>query len=121
MDSTEPSRSEIWLVSLGASRPGEPGKTRPAVIVSVDALLTGADEELVVVIPLSSSAGVTPLRPVVTPGDGVDQTSVAVCRAVRAVARRRLIRRIGTVPRETMAEVEHSLGLILGIEPAGAS
>lgn len=121
MGSTEPSRSEVWLVSLGAARPGEPGKSRPAVVVSVDDLLTGADEDLVIVVPLSSSAGVTPLRPVVTPGDGVDQTSVAVCRAVRAVARRRLVRSIGAVPRVTMREIERSLALILGIASTGAS
>ncbi|MBK5233359.1 MAG: type II toxin-antitoxin system PemK/MazF family toxin [Thermoleophilia bacterium] len=116
MDSTEPSRGEIWLTSLGASRPGEPGKNRPAVILSVDDLFTGSDEDLVVVVPLSSSAAVTPLRPVVTPDEGVEEQSVAVCRAVRAVARRRLIRRIGVTGRGTIGEIEHSLTLILGLD-----
>ncbi|TXB91664.1 type II toxin-antitoxin system PemK/MazF family toxin, partial [Mycobacterium tuberculosis] len=35
----EPRRGDLWLVSLGAARAGEPGKHRPAVVVSVDELL----------------------------------------------------------------------------------
>ncbi|WP_041730646.1 type II toxin-antitoxin system PemK/MazF family toxin [Conexibacter woesei] len=30
----EPRRGEIWLVSLGAARRGEPEKNRPAIVVS---------------------------------------------------------------------------------------
>lgn len=113
--STEPVRGEIWMVALGASRPGEPGKTRPATVVSVDDLVTGSDADLVVIIPLSSSANPSPLRPVITPDQGVEETSVAVCVAVRAVSRRRLVDRIGQTDRETLEEIERSLALILGL------
>lgn len=41
MESTEPRRGEIWLVSLGAARAGEPGKNRPAIVISVDEILAG--------------------------------------------------------------------------------
>jgi mRNA interferase MazF len=40
MVSTEPQRGEIWLTSLGAARKGEPGKNRPAIVVSVDEMST---------------------------------------------------------------------------------
>ena len=116
MASTEPVRGEIWLASLGASRPGEPGKNRPAVIVSVDELTTGSSEDLFVVVPLSSSTPATLLRPVVTRDQGVNEQSVAVCRAVRSIARRRLIRRIGNADRGTLGEIENSLALILGLD-----
>ena len=37
-----PHRGDIWLVALGAGRAGVPGKTAPAIVVSVDELSTGA-------------------------------------------------------------------------------
>jgi hypothetical protein len=36
-------------------RAGEPGKHRLAVVVSVDEILAGVDDEVVVVVPVSSS------------------------------------------------------------------
>jgi len=114
--SNRPSRGEIWLASFGAAREGEPGKNRPAVILSIDDLSTGSGRDLVVVVPLSSSATPTPLTPIVSTGEGVDAQSVAVCRAVRSIARRRLIKKVGTARRDTLRGIEHSLGLILGLE-----
>ena len=116
--SPEPRRGDLWLVALGAARAGEPGKHRPAVIVSVDDILTGIDDELVVVVPVSSSRSGTPLRPDVSPAEGVDTPSVAVCRSVRAVARTRLLERLGTLTPDTMRQVERALALILGIREA---
>lgn len=116
--SPEPRRGDLWLVALGAARAGEPGKHRPAVIVSVDDILTGIDDELVVVVPVSSSRSGTPLRPDVSRAEGVDTASVAVCRSVRAVARTRLLERLGTLTPDTMRQVERALALILGIREA---
>lgn len=118
MASTEPRRGEIWLTSLGAARKGEPGKNRPVIVVSVDEIATGLEDELIVVVPLSSSRAVSPLRPQVSPHEGVERDSVAVCRGVRAVARRRLHRRLGEAKLDTLHEVERALGMILGIEAA---
>ncbi|MEY8016715.1 type II toxin-antitoxin system PemK/MazF family toxin [Mycobacterium servetii] len=112
----EPRRGDVWLVALGAARASEPGKHRPAVIVSVDEILAGVDDELVVVVPVSSSRSSTPLRPTVSPDEGVDSPSVAVCRSVRAVARTRLLEKLGTLAPVTMREVERALAMILGVE-----
>jgi mRNA interferase MazF len=121
MASTEvPSRGEIWLVSLGGARKGEPGKNRPAIVVSVDALLAGTDDELLVVVPLSSSRAPSKLRPEVTPEEGADASSAAICRGVRAVARSRFLRRLGATKPETIAAVESSLTTVLGLAPPGA-
>lgn len=113
--SVEPRRGELWLVALGAGRAGEPGEHRPAVIVSVAELLAGVDDELVVVIPVSSSLAGNPLRPAVSPAEGVDTASVAVCRSIRAVARTRLVQRLGALRPDTMDQVERALTLILGM------
>jgi mRNA interferase MazF len=115
MTSPEPHRGEVWLVSLGAARKGEPGKNRPAVVVSVDQILAGVEDELLVVVPLSSSRAPSPLRPRVSTEEGVDTESLAICRGVRAVTRSRLLRRLGKVKPETLGEVERGLARILGI------
>jgi mRNA interferase MazF len=111
----EPRRGDLWLVALGAARAGEPGKHRPAVVVSVDEILAGVDDELVVVVPVSSSLTAHRLRPYVSPHEGVDTKSVAVCRSIRAVAGTRLIERLGTLDPDTLRQVERALALILGI------
>jgi mRNA interferase MazF len=112
---SEPHRGEIWLVALGAGRAGEPGKHRPAVIVSVDDILTGVNDELIVVIPVSSSLVHNPLRPHISIAEGVETESVAVCRSIRAVSRSRLLRHLGTLTPDTMAEIERAVALIVGI------
>lgn len=111
-----PRRREVWLVALGAGRAGEPGKTRPAVVVSDDELSTGAPGELIVVIPLSSSLAPSSLRVDMPPIAGIDRPSRAVCRAVRAVVSSRFVRRIGKVDQTTMEQIETALGLILVLD-----
>ena len=116
-----PRRREVWLVALGAGRAGEPGKTRPAVVVSDDELSTGAPGELIVVVPLSSSLAPSALRVDVAPIAGIDRPSRAVCRAVRAVVSSRFVRRIGDVDQMTMEQIETALGLILALDRRPAS
>ena len=115
-ESTDPRRGEVWLASLGAARRGEPGKNRPALVVSVDDLLVGADHELVAVVPLSSSLPRSALRPQLGPEAGIDAHSVAIPRGVRGIARSRLLRRLGEASGETLAEVEAALATVLGLE-----
>jgi mRNA interferase MazF len=119
MVSTEaPSRGEIWLVSLGAARKGEPGKNRPAIVLSADELLVGAEDELIVVVPLSSSRAPSKLRPPVSPVGGIDAESAAIPRAIRSVARRRMLRRLGKVEPGTLAAVERALATVLALGAA---
>jgi len=116
MASTEPRRGEVWLVSLGAGRDGEPAKTRPAVVISVDELNADATpSDLIAVVPLSSSRARSALRPEVPLGAGIDRDSRAICRAVRSVARSRLLHRLGALSPEPLAEIESALSLILGL------
>lgn len=113
MESTDPSRREIWLTAFGAGRRGEPGKHRPAVVLSADELLVGKPDELIVVVPLSSSVAPSILRPRIDPSSGIDRPSVAICRGIRGVARSRLLRRLGTVDDTQMAEIKRAVELVL--------
>ena len=118
MASTEggPRRGDVWLVSLGAGRRGEPSKNRPAIVMLPDRLQTGTAADLVPVVPLSSSAEPSALRPEVSEGEGVDRQSRAVCRAIRGVAPSRLLRHLGSLSTSTRSEVEQALALVLGLE-----
>ena len=115
MESTSPRRGEIWLASLGAARKGEPGKNRPVVVLSADELLVGADHELIVIVPLSSSLPHSALRPQLGSETGIDKPSVAICRGIRGVARSRFMRPIGAAPEDKMGEIERALKLTLAL------
>lgn len=121
MASAEPRRGAIWLVSLGAARRGGPGKNRPAIVLSVDEIVAGVERELFVVVPISSSRAPSALRPLVSPEEGIDGESAAICRGIRAVSRSRLLRPIGQLRPETMREVEQSVAMILGIDGSGVA
>jgi mRNA interferase MazF len=109
----------VWLTAFGAARPGEPGKNRPAIVVSMDHLNAGTVADLIVVVPLSSSREPSVLRPEVNDLEGVDRPSRAICRAVRGMARSRLLRRLGDVSPAKLEEVERALALILGLDGGG--
>jgi mRNA interferase MazF len=113
MESTSPRRGEIWLAALGAARRGEPGKNRPVIVVSADEFLVGIDHELIVVVPLSSSLPSSMLRPRVSPEAAIDNPSAVISRGIRGVARSRLLRRLGAVDKEKMAEIERAIELVL--------
>jgi len=85
------------------------------VVLSADELLIGSPDELIVVIPFSSSVTPSVLRPLVGPETGIDSPSAVICRALRGVARSRLLRRVGEVGDEKMAEIERAVGLVLAI------
>jgi mRNA interferase MazF len=87
-------------------------------VVSVDQLHTGDGRELVVVVPLSSSRASSALRPEVSVEEGVERPSRAICRGIRAVARSRLLHKTGAIAPSTLKEIERSLALILGLDPA---
>lgn len=114
--SEAPRRGEIWLVSLGAARKGEPGKNRPAVVISAAELLSGGEDELVVVVPLSSSRAPSKLRPPVPGETGIAAESAAIPRVIRAVSRRRLLRRLGALEPATLAMVEQALTTVLALD-----
>jgi mRNA-degrading endonuclease toxin of MazEF toxin-antitoxin module len=89
--------------SASPGRPATASRSEPANAAS-----------LIVVVPFSSSVTPSRLRPQVGPETGIENYSAAICRAVRGVARSRLLRHLGEVDNEAMAEIEVALGLVLG-------
>lgn len=102
-------RGELWWVDLEPTRGSEIKKTRPAVILTVDAL--NKARRTVVVVPLSSSAQARPPIVVATPSAG--QYSVAVCDQIRAVDKDRLVEKIGSLTNADLGAIAAGLQQIL--------
>lgn len=120
MASTDsPVRGEIWLVALGAARPGEPGKTRPALVLTPEELLVGSPADLVTVVPISTTVPASHLNPPIDGDGALEAPSVAVVRAVRSVARKRLMRQLGEATKSEVHLVDQALLVSLGIVRPG--
>ena len=104
-------RGEVWWVDLDPTRGGEIQKTRPAVILTVDAL--NRARRTVVVVPLSSSA--TPRPPIVVSVPSAGAGSVAVCDQVRAVDKARLVRHIGKLSESDLLALGNGVRQVLGV------
>ena len=74
-------RGEVWWVDFDPTRGGEIRKTRPAVVLTANAL--NRVRRTVVVVPLSTGPAPRPPLVIATPSDEVG--SVAVCDQLRAV------------------------------------
>ncbi len=74
-------RGEVWWVDLDPTRGSEIRKTRPAVVLTANAL--NRARRTVVVVPLST--GPAPRPPIVVATASAGAGSVAVCDQMRAV------------------------------------
>ena len=104
-------RGEVWWIDLEPTRGSEIKKTRPGVILTVDAL--NKARRTVVIVPLSSSAQARPPIVVSTPSAG--GSSVAVCDQVRAVDKERLVDKIGDLSKVDLMAISAGIKQILGL------
>lgn len=104
-------RGEVWWVDLDPTRGSEIRKTRPAVVVTADAL--NRARRTVVVVPLST--GPAPRPPIVVATASAGAGSVAVCDQVRAVDKGRLTRRAGQLAPADLRAVEDGVRVVLGL------
>ncbi len=110
-----PSRGEIWYVDFNPTRGHEQAGSRPALIISDDAL-NRSPAGLVIVTPVTTSDRRIPAHVRVTPPDGgLDKPSVILVDQIRTISKDRLGRRLGSVSETTLQEVEESLRLVLSL------
>ena len=101
----------MWWVTLDPTRGSEIRKTRPAVVLTADAL--NRARRTVVVVPLST--GPAPRPPIVVATTSAGPGSVAVCDQVRAVDKERLTRRTGELAAGDLRAVEAGVKAVLGL------
>src|SRR6266496_5248942 len=102
-------RVEVVLARLDPTLGVDIKKTRPVIVLSNDSINQFA--ELAVVVPLTkNTARVSPSHAVIPKGTaGLTFPSKAVTEQIRAVDKRRLVRRLGRLPPDVLARVERAL------------
>ncbi|MGW2478357.1 type II toxin-antitoxin system PemK/MazF family toxin [Streptomyces sp. NPDC001571] len=102
------------MVDLEPARGSEVSRIRPAVVVSNDGANQSVERNgrgVVTVVPLTSNTNRVLTFQVFLSADEtrLPKDSKAQCEQVRAVAPERVLQRVGTVPRQRMAEIDIAL------------
>jgi mRNA interferase MazF len=109
-----PSRGDVWLVSLDPTIGHEVQKTRPAVVVTSN--IYNRHNWVVVVMPLTSHDTAEYDQVLIEPPEGgLDSSSVTLPDQIRAVDRRRLVKRLGLVSNSTLQRIDRSLRIVLDL------
>lgn len=109
-----PRRGEVWLVSLDPTTGHEVKKTRPAVVVTSD--VYNEFNWVVLVVPLSSHPTAEYDQVLVHPPEGgLSSLSVTLPDQLRAVDRRRLVKKLGNVTPATLSRIDHTLRIVLDL------
>ena len=108
-------RGEVWLINLSPTLGAEMQKTRPAVIVNDDEI---GILPLKVIVPItdwkdhySQAPWMVRLEP--SRDNGLSKVSAADTFQVRSLSEQRFVRRLGSLPSETMDEIARALKTVL--------
>ncbi len=102
-------RGDVVVANLNPTIGVEIKKTRPVIVVSNDSI--NQLSQLVVVVPLTkNTAHLSPSHAVIPKGVGrLTFTSKAVTEQIKAVDKRRLVKRLGSLPPGLLTQVERAL------------
>ena len=110
-------RGDVYLTRIDPCEGSEQAGTRPAVIVSRDAI--NRSSPVVIVVPCTTwRAGrkVYPSQILLRPPDGgLSTDTLALGEQIRAIARDRLITRWGVLAPQTMAQLDRALSIALDL------
>jgi mRNA interferase MazF len=97
-------QGDIYLVNLDPALNTEAAKTRPAMIISIDAMNQYSPR--LIIAPITSSIGkIYPFEVFLIQGSGgLDKDSKIMLDQIRSVDKRRLIKKIGAVQREIVVK-----------------
>lgn len=110
------SRGQIWIVNFNPTIGDEIQKTRPAVVMSMDASFR---HRLRIVVPItgwqakfSTDFWMIPISPSTT--NNLDKESAANAFQVKSVSEQRFIRKVGTVTSEQLDAIATAIALCIG-------
>lgn len=111
------SRGQVYLLRLDPTEASEQAGTRPAVIVSRNAI--NEHSPVVVVCPMTDAAHVPKPYPsdvfVKAPEGGLIKDSIILTLQIRAVSKHRFLRFLGDLKPETMLKIERALSITLNL------
>ena len=110
-------QSEIWLIDLDPTKGAEIQKTRPAIIVSDNAM---GKLPLKVIVPITDWKDryeIAPWMIKVLPDkhNGLSKDSAADCFQVRSLSEDRFVRKVGTIDEITLSEIKEALKKVFSI------
>ncbi len=118
MNPAAPSRCDVFLALLSPTFGSEPPGTRPAVVVSRDAI--NYNSSMVICVPFTNFDNcpkIYPSQVVVKKGSGgLAKVSVALCEQVRAITSTRLRSLLGKLDRQTLTAVDERLKIALDLD-----
>ena len=110
-------RGDIFLVDLNPVVGTEQAGIRPALVVQIDK--ANAISHHTITIPLTTGIR-DPILPshvrIATGIGGLTEDSVLLCEQIRAIDKKRLVRRLGNIGEENLEKVAEALKVILGLE-----
>jgi mRNA interferase MazF len=108
-------RGDVMLAALDPTVEVDIKKTRPVVVVSNDHI--NELSQFAVVVPLTkNTARLSPSHTVIPKGAaGLSVTSKVLTEQIKAVDKRRLVRRLGTLPVHLLAQVDRALRMTLAL------
>jgi mRNA interferase MazF len=108
-------RGEVWRANLDPTIGHEQAKTRPVLVLSVDAF-NACGAELVTILPLTSKLRALRTRvELVPPEGGCTTSSQVICEQTRTISLDRLSKRLGSVSDGTMLRVSGIIRMLLGV------
>jgi len=109
---------EIWLADLNPQIGTEPGKTRPVLVVQTN-LLNKISHPSTIVCPITTNVkkGAEILRVHLTSGmANLHQDSDIMIDQIRSIDNKRLINKLGDLPRELIELIKENIQIIIDLE-----
>ena len=111
-----PQRGEVYLVNFDPTVGSEIQKTRPALILQNN--ISNEHSPITIVAAITSQFELPPYPTEVliqSPEGGLSNDSVVLLNQIRSIDKRRLLKQLGTLTRETMQQVDRSIQVSLGL------
>lgn len=109
-------RGDIWLVNLDPTIGHEIKKFRPAVLIQND--LGNKYSPITILAPITSQniEKTCPIEVILDKkSSGLEKISKVLLNQIRAIDKRRLIKKLGKIDYETMVKIDDSIKISLGL------
>jgi mRNA interferase MazF len=110
-------RGEVWLADLNPTQGSEQAGIRPVIIFQNDIVSQFSTTTITIPLTTNLRRAILPICLLIKQGDGgLIQDSVALCFQMRVLDKTRLVRKLGQLNTDTIAQLEEVVLLTLGYE-----
>jgi mRNA interferase MazF len=110
-------RGDVWLADLNPTQGSEQAGIRPIIIFQNDLVSRFSTTTITIPLTTNQRRATLPICLLIKEGDGgLTENSVALCFQMRVLDKTRLIRKLGQLNPDTIAQLEEVVLLTLGYE-----